>query len=175
MSLKSFDKFCETLIMAEPGSQKVILDERQRQVRLKLVTEAVSIYGIASFLNTAVMDRLYKWCDSFFAPMLLIAAVCYLYWILRCGFKGALFGVNGLFSAKVTAWLVIIQAFVMGVNICFDFSEKEKAFFYDGMLSTTVVCGITVVIFLATAVSVIILVKKSEKAERDCGEDSTDD
>jgi len=50
MSMKSFDKFCERIILAEPGSQKEIFDERQRQQRTQLTVEALLIYCAASAL-----------------------------------------------------------------------------------------------------------------------------
>ena len=41
MSLKSFDKFCERLILSEPGSQKEVFDERQNVMRSRLAIEAL--------------------------------------------------------------------------------------------------------------------------------------
>lgn len=49
MSMKSFDKFCERIILAEPGSQKEIFDERQRQQRTQLTVEALRCVGTVCF------------------------------------------------------------------------------------------------------------------------------
>ena len=46
MSLKSFDKFCERMILAEPGSEKEIYDERQKQIRTQLTVEALTVFEI---------------------------------------------------------------------------------------------------------------------------------
>lgn len=165
MSLKSFDKFCETLITAEPGSQKVILDERQRQTRTKLTMEALCIYAIASFANTAVMDKLYRWCDSYFAPMAFLAAVCYIYWILRCHFSGALFGINGTYLSKLTAGISTVWSFYFCMILFSDFAEEGGAF-HDGMLSTQLVGIISIALYFVSAVATIILAKKTEKAEQ---------
>jgi len=164
MSLKSFDKFCETLITSEPSSQKMIFDERQKQISSKITIEALSIYGIASALNTIVMEEIYQWCDSFFAPMLLLMAVCYLYWILRCYFSGALFGVNG---AKPTRWSAI---YFMIVTPCYiltiaDDLTEEGGLVHDGMLSTRFVVAITFLIVFIGALTAFLLARKTDKAE----------
>lgn len=78
MSLKSFDKFCENIILGEPSSpkQKQIFDERQNILRSRLITEALIIFAVRSALNTMVMDAGPMWCEGFFAPMVLSAALC---------------------------------------------------------------------------------------------------
>lgn len=166
MSLKSFDKFCENLILSEPGSQKEIIDERQKTVRSKVLIEALLIYAGGSFVNTVVMDRVYKWCDNFFAPMVILAAICYIYWILRSHFSGALFGVNGTFSAKISSVLVITQSFFWGTRAFFELIEGEAVCVRDGMLTAECVCSISFVLFLASAVAVLIFAKKTERAEK---------
>lgn len=166
MSLKSFDKFCENLILSEPGSQKEIIDERQKMVRSKALTEALIIYGAASFVNTVIMDRVYQWCDNFFGPMVLFAAMCYIYWILRSHFGGALFGVNGTFAAKCSAVLVIIQAICWCFMTVSDFAEGEALLVHEGMLTVELICGISFVLFFVSAVAVLIFAKKTEKVER---------
>ena len=163
MSLKSFDKFCETLITGEAGSQKIIYDERQKQIVAKLNTEALLIFGIAAILNTIVMDMIYQWCDTFFAPLIFIATLCYTYWVLRCYFSGVLFGINGVKSAKWTA------VFLMSEMVCFflTFTDdiEEVGFFHDGMFSTQLVSGVSFIIVFAACLVTFILAKKAEKTE----------
>lgn len=57
MSLKSFDKFCERMILAEPGSQKEIFDERQKIVRSRITIEALLIFGCSAILNCMIMEE----------------------------------------------------------------------------------------------------------------------
>lgn len=102
MSLKSFDKFCENIILGEPSSQKQIFDERQNILRSRLITEALIIFAVLSALNTMVMDAGAMWCEGYFAPMVLSAALCLLWWLIRCSAKGVLFGVNGTVAMKCT-------------------------------------------------------------------------
>lgn len=164
MSLKSFDKFCETLITAEPGSKKIILDERQRQVSSKLTTEALLIYIIASTANTVVMDKLYRWCDSFFAPMVLFMTICYIYWMLRSYFSGTLFGINGASPAKWTAGIFMVEA-LMYCMLFFSGLEEEFGAFHDGMMSSRLVVLTAFVLFFIGAAAAFVLAKKAEKAE----------
>lgn len=165
MSLKSFDKFCETIITGKPGSQKVILDERQRQVSSKLTTEALLIYGIASSVNTVVMDDLYRWCDSFFAPMVLLMTMCYIYWMLRSYFSGTLFGINGSSPAKWTAGIFMVEAFFYCMMLFTDLDEEGGAF-HDGMMSSHLVVGVAVALFFIGAAAAFVFAKKAEKAEQ---------
>lgn len=164
MSLKSFDKFCETLITADPGSKKIILDERQRQVSSKLTTEAFLIYIIASTANTVVMDKLYQWCDSFFAPMVFLMAACYIYWMLRSYFSGTLFGINGSSPAKWTAGIFMVEA-LMYCMLFFSGLDEEFGAFHDGMMSSRLVVVTAFVLFFIGAATTFVLAKKAEKAE----------
>ena len=72
MSLKSFDKFCENLILTEPGSQKIIYDERQKIVQMKIGIETLIIFGGAATLNCLAMDLIYQYAESYTAPLVLI-------------------------------------------------------------------------------------------------------
>ncbi len=60
MSMKSFDKFCERLILAEPGSEKEVFDERQRLIQQRLAVEALLIYVGVTLINTMMMEIFYQ-------------------------------------------------------------------------------------------------------------------
>ncbi|MCM1055743.1 MAG: hypothetical protein NC394_09525 [Bacteroides sp.] len=164
MSLKSFDKFCEKMIMSEPVSQKMIFDERQKQVRSKLNIEVLIIFGAAVFANTVFMERLYQWCDTFSAPMLMIASVCHMYWMLRCYFSGAVFGINGVQSAKWSAvfFMVMIPVYFLLIS---DELFEEGGAFGNGMVSSYLVVGITYGILFVSTLTTYILAKRTEKRE----------
>ena len=59
-------------------------------MRSKLIIEALTVFGAAVSLNTLVMDCGVKWCDGYFAPVVLIIALCYMYWLIRAVKKGAI-------------------------------------------------------------------------------------
>lgn len=60
MSLKSFDKFCERMILAEPGSEKEIYDERQKQIRTQLTVEALTVFGAMSMLAVMINETAFS-------------------------------------------------------------------------------------------------------------------
>lgn len=173
MSLKSFDKFCETIITGESASRKIIYDERQKQIASKLNTEALMIFAIAAALNTIVMDMMYQWCDTFFAPMVLIAALCYIYWTIRCYFKGILFGINGVNSAKWTSIIIMIQMVCYFLTFISKLEEDGGAF-HDGMISTRLISGVSFAIVFVNCLATFVFVKRAEKSEQYDNTDTSD-
>lgn len=95
MSMKSFDKFCEKIILGEPGSEKEIFDERQKLQRLHLTVEALVVYGALSAVAVMLNETANPYCDSSFMLMVICMAAGYLWWVIRSAAKGCLFGVSG--------------------------------------------------------------------------------
>ena len=168
MSLKSFDKFCEDMIMGRGGSEKEILDERQNQVRTKLTIEALVVYISAVLVNSFIMDLLYQWCESFSLPMVLLAAVCYLYWIVRNAVKGSLFGVKGTRSAKYTAFIMMLESFLFSFSYIFpEIGEEQGYFFSEGKATNDFVCAVTFVVVFVGGVVIFALAKRYDKKVQD--------
>lgn len=131
MSLKSFDKFCESMILGQPESQKPIYDERQNIVRSQLITEALILYACLTAINTFFMEAVYQWCSSYFVTMALFGVICVIWWLIRCSAKGALFGVNGTIYAKTVAggWIGL------GVlNMIVHLFNENDPLFANGMV-----------------------------------------
>ncbi|MDE7194304.1 MAG: hypothetical protein K2O14_10075 [Oscillospiraceae bacterium] len=164
MSLKSFDKFCEKIIMGEPDPiyRKEIFDERQNQVRSKLIIEALTVFGAAVSLNTLIMDCGLKWCEGYFAPIALIIALCYMYWLIRVVKKGALFGVEGTAKAEHNAGTVIGMSIVYWLLIFLN-EDREIYIFRDGMLSEFFVMMLFYVIAVVCGVATLVLAHKEKK------------
>ena len=97
MSMKSFDKFCEKLITAEPGSEKEIFDERQSVMRMRLAIEALLICVGLIFINGVISEMIIErqWAEYMSVVNLLFAVLCVLWWIIRCAAKGCLVAVSG--------------------------------------------------------------------------------
>ena len=135
MSLKSFDKFCEKMILSEPKSEKAIFDERQKIVRSRLTTEALIVYAFLSAVDVLIMDTAYQWCESHFATLVLAAAVSLMWWTIRCAAKGVLFGVNGTFSMSY------VGAMWIGLGLCEIVTEicKIEYLYKDGMIAENLV------------------------------------
>jgi len=165
MSLKSFDKFCEKMIMGEPEiQQKALYDERQNQVRTKLIIEALLIGIGTAALNTLLMDLGVRWCESYITPMAFIAAIVYLYFIIRCTSKGVLFGVNGTKPQRYTAGMVIGMGSVY--LPLFIMNDERRFFTEEGWLSDDVIISVAYVIYIVCGITVMVLAHKFDKAKK---------
>lgn len=163
MSLKSFDKMCENMIMGK-GAEKEVFDERQNQVRAKLTIEALVVYIASVLINSVIMELLYQWCESFCAPMFLLAAICYLYWIARNAAKGSFFGVKGSKSAKYTAFILMLYCFLFSFQHIFPLLENEtKYYFSDGKATDDLIFVLTFLTFFVSGMITLVLAKKYDK------------
>ncbi len=165
MSLKSFDKFCEKMIMGEPvAQQKALYDERQNQVRTRLIIEALLIGICAAALNTLLMDVDLRWCESYITPMFLIAVIVYLYFIIRCTAKGVLFGVNGTKPQRYTASMIISMGPVY--LLMFILNGEWRFFTEEGWLSDDVVFVAAYAIYFICGIMVMVLAHRFDKAKK---------
>ncbi len=164
MSLKSFDKMCENMILGKTGSEKEIYDERQNQVRTKLTVEALLVYIVSVLVNSFVMELIYQWCESYCAPMILLGMICYLFWIIRNAAKGSLFGVKGTKAAKYTAFFTILYGFCFGLHFLFPMLDNEQNYFFlEGRATKEFVFAITWLLLLISGIIITILAKRSDK------------
>lgn len=167
MSLRSFDKFCENLILKDPGSEKVIYDERQKIVQMKLGIETLIIFGGAATLNCLAMDLFYQYAESYTAPIVLIMLFCAFYYNLRCAAKECLVGINGTGALRNSSFTGIFMGFVMSVKYI---TKEEHSIIVNGQLSDDFVFLITTVTAIAYGITMLILIshiqkKKNEKSE----------
>lgn len=156
MSMKSFDKFCERMIVSEPGTEKEIYDERQKQQRTRLTVEALAIYAVMSFLLAAVNETLVGWCDGSVPVMVVCMALAYMWWIIRNGSKGSLFGVTGK-STKYTAVITLIWIPFLFLEYVLPLLTGEKSVISDGKLSGDFLIAAAFVIFILSAVLILVL------------------
>ena len=171
MSLKSFDKFCEQMIMGEPGSQKAIYDERQSQLRTKLTLEALLVFGIAVMFNVLLLDLGAKWCEGHFASCVLIMALCLLYWTIRTSVKECMMAVNGTQSVTAMGWMALFQGVIyplIWIDDITEFSVIAK----DGGLSEDFVFILSYVIYAFTGIYVLVCVHKYNKRLKENDDDS---
>lgn len=166
MSLKSFDKFCENIILGEPSSQKQIFDERQNIVRSRLITEALIIFAALSMLNTMIMEAGPKWCESFSAPMVFFAALCLLWWLIRCSVKGALFGVDGTTAMKCTGgFWAGIGLFYMIMNTFGGHSDGVFAggIIVDGMVGEKFLIVVSCAVLTLCGVYILVMASREDR------------
>ena len=160
MSLKSFDKFCEDLILTEPGSQKIIYDERQKIVQMKIGIEALIIFGAAATLNCLVMDLFYQYAETYTAPLVLIMLFCAFYYNLRCAAKDCLVGINGERALRNSSYTCIFMGIVMSLKYIFN---EEHFFIINGQLSDDFVFLITIITAIVFGITMLILVSHTQK------------
>ncbi len=165
MSLKSFDKFCEKLILAEPSSQKEIFDERQKLIREHITFNSVLLFAGLSATNTLMMDWGLQWCGMYFAPMILFYVISYIYWIMANSYKGSLFGVGGTKFVKSNAFIMI---FISALNLLSKAVDMEDfSVLEGGMLSVEFIGVIAFTLLLAAGISALVLAHRYDKAQKE--------
>ena len=162
MSLKSFDKFCEKLILTEPGSEKIIYDERQKIMQMKIGIETLIIFGAAAVLNCLVMDLFYQYAESYSMPIVLIMLFCVYYYNFRCAAKDCLIGINGAKALKYSS----VSSIFVSIGMAFQYTFKERDGYLpivDGQLSDDLLASIAAVIVLGYGITMFLLVRHIEK------------
>lgn len=136
MSMKSFDDFCAKIINGEDIRQKEIFDERQTIQRTQITVQALAFFGIASSLNTLIMECGPQWCESYFGSSILLVGIAYIFWLIKNAKRGSLFGVNGTAAVKRTACLLVSEGTVIPlVNLLDKDDAFDNFFFNNGMIS----------------------------------------
>lgn len=163
MSLKSFDKFCEDLILKEPRTDKIILDERQKLMRSKILTETLVIFSGLSFVNCLVMDLAYQWAETYAAPLLVFMLICACYYSIRCAVKDCLVGINGERSAKFSSGYCIFMGIMMSIKFAFSGDEEQRVLFADGKLTDNFCFLLVWILAVVCGILTIILIEYSRK------------
>ncbi len=123
MSMKSFDKFCENLILGKSGSEKEIYDERQKIARMHLTVEALAVYVVLSVLTLVIHDEFVSLCESSFFILALCGAAAYLWWVIRCVYKECLFGVSGKKVIDTATFLMFYVPVMLIIELLPDSDE----------------------------------------------------
>ncbi|MGN1341353.1 MAG: hypothetical protein ACI4WS_13760 [Oscillospiraceae bacterium] len=165
MSLKSFDKFCEKMILGEPGSEKEIYDERQKQIRTHLTVEALTVFSALSMIAVAINETGFQWCEGCFPVMVLCAALSYGWWVIRNAVKGSLFGFSGK-GVKYTAILMLIYSPIYEILLLPNDLEK-LTFIENGKLTTKAVVTISLLLMVVFAIITLVLYSRKKRSEAD--------
>ena len=162
MSLKSFDKFCENMIMSEPGSQKEVFDERQNQVRANLFIESLLICILLSFLLVAINETPLRWCEECTPLMMLSVSVCWLWNVIRCAAKDCLFGVKG---SGTVGMALIIAINCTHIFVRYSPDGEEPFVINDGLVSTEFIMLISAFVMFASFIVVVALNSRRKKRQ----------
>lgn len=171
MSMKSFDKFCERIIMGEPMQEKAVFDERQKVVRLRNGVIALGTYSGLTFLNTLLMECGLKWCESAFSPFVLFVPICGALFYILCAVKGALFDVKGTRAMKYTATLMCAYSVLFSVMYLPD---EEHPVFAGGVLSDDFVCLLAAAEAMILGIVMLIMCGRENKRLRTDKSQGTD-
>ncbi|MDE6727064.1 MAG: hypothetical protein K2J80_03870 [Oscillospiraceae bacterium] len=166
MSLNSFDKFCEKIINGEPIDNKDIFDERQERVRTKSLVIALTNFGSLCAANTLFMECGMRWSESYFMPMAVFMAVCYLGFLLQNARRGSLFGINGTSKATMTASFLLAQGIVM---LFFKLIDKKDPFcvIKNGRVSEIFLMVLFFMLEIVCAAITFVLAHKFNKSKKD--------
>lgn len=166
MSLKSFDKFCEDLILKKPGSEKVILDERQKIMRSKILIEALVIFSSLALVNCLIMDMAYQYAETYSAPLFIFMILCSCYYNIRCAATDCLIGINGERSAKFSAGYCVFLGILMMIKFLFD-SDSERRFLANGKITDDLCILIVWILAIACGILTLILIKIGKKSKEE--------
>ena len=160
MSMKSFDKFCERMILAEPASEKEIFDERQNQQRTALTVQALIVYCVATAVFVFLNDDLH-FVENSAAGLVFFAGLSYLWWVIRANTKGCLFGVSG--KQVIYNAMGIIAEMALLIPLVMNQSEDGVHFIKNGMLSDVTAVTAGFVMFAVSAVIKIVVYFRGRK------------
>ncbi len=163
MSFERFDKICEKMINGEPVNNKEIFDERQERVRTKILINALVCFGALASANTMFMESGLRWSESYFMPIAVFMAACYLGYVLSAARKGALFGIKGTATATRNACVLLAE----GVVLMFVNFDKEERFTVvkDGALSDFFLMVVFFALVIASGAITLVLAHKYNKSK----------
>lgn len=162
MSMKSFDKFCERLILAEPNSEKAVFDERQNQIRLRLGIEAMAVCLTAILINAMFSELFVRWSEHQFSAILLIAVLCLFYWLIRCAASSCWVAVGNKHVQKSSSIMLI---FIFSLNLSRNLFTviEEGIFAADGTLSDEFVFTSAFVTGILCGIFSLCVIRRAEK------------
>lgn len=169
MSLKSFDKFCENMILGEPGSQQEVFDERQNQVRSSLFIEALLICIFMSFILVGLNETRLQLCEGCFPLLMLSLTVSYLWNVIRCAAKGCLFGVKGS-GTVVTAFIIALSS--INVFIRYSPDGEEDFIINNGLMTTEFIMLISALVMFVSFIVVLVINCHKKKKQAADNEDN---
>lgn len=165
MSMKSFDKFCENLILGKSGSEKEIYDERQKIARMHLTVEALAVYVVLSTLTLVIQDEFVRLCESSFFILAMCGSAAYLWWVIRCAYKECLFGVSGKKVINTATFLIFYLPTILIIELLPD--SDEFTLMTESSMSdelSLIICG---VLFFASSIITFAAYKKYRRKQSD--------
>lgn len=167
MSLKSFDKFCETMITAKPGSKQEIFDERQKQIQTHLVIQSMVLFILMMLAHCVISDIFYKWSESTLFPFLLFAMICVIFYIIKAGVKGCYVGVNGGKGRYFPAYMCILIGVTNSFRTFFELEKDHFAIVRNGVVNDNFLEICSFVLMMLSGILTIIFIKKNANENKE--------
>ena len=167
MSLKSFDKFCETMITAKPGSEQEIFDERQKQIQTQIVIQSMVCFILMMLVHCVVSDLIRKWSESNLLPFLLFAMICVIFYIIRAGIKGCYIGVNGAAARYIPAFMCILLGGLNSFRAFWGLEENHFAIIKNGVIADSFLELCSWGLMIVSGILTIIFIKKNANENKE--------
>lgn len=150
------------------------LDERQERALKNIQVETLGAALILTTANTFIMDLYYKWCENNSAALMLILALCLIYFTVRRGVKGCLFGTKGARAELlVIAGWTLISVLYLYLDIKQAIRGMPLEITRDGMLTIDFCSRImNYSLFIDAVVMAIFLIREKKAKER--GDDNSE-
>lgn len=163
--MKSFDKFRKNLGNDSSNNEPEIFDERQKQIRSRLIIESLIIFVIAVITNCIIYDLVYKWSESLSAPLFVLIMFCVLYYIVRSGIKGCFVGVGG----PGTRYFASITCIIIGLANIFrclkNVSKDGLVFIVNNVVSDNFLEIIAYILLTVAGICCFVTFKRNMKKD----------
>ncbi|MDE7362631.1 MAG: hypothetical protein K2N38_11935 [Oscillospiraceae bacterium] len=143
-------------------NDKAIFDERQSVIKSRLAIEVLLVCISAVGVNGWIMSYAYQWAESNFAAIVMIAVLCFTYWVIRRAAEGcAAAAVNikaqkqGIVTAICCA-VVQLPMYLSGIGEA-DYVVK------DGRLSDKFMFSASFTILIACGILMLCVMRHEEK------------
>lgn len=169
MSVKEFDKMCENMIKGKMTPvEKQFYDERQKNLRLKFVIMALSVFGFLLSANTFFMEKIVQWV-SYGSSVLIFAAVALAVFVVGASLTGSFFAVNTSGSFTRVIMVIYVVLFLAQALTRLDGAEMAVV---DGMLSDNIASVICLALVAVSGIFAVAAYRVQKKrAEKMADED----
>ena len=144
--------------------QKIVFDERQNSLRLRLGIEAFTVFAIAAFLCCASLDFFYRWAESSALVVLLSADLSLAWFIGRSAAKGCMVAVGGKRAQKTAMTFITIGTVLQSMRFFAKLGE-ENFIVKDGMLTGDFLLFASLLLLFGCGIFSLCVIRREERGE----------
>lgn len=158
MNIESFDESNGAI------SEKIILDERQKGLQIKIGREAMFIFAVLTLIYSITMD-LNRWTESITAALLLMMCMCTLRYVIRCAVKGCMVAVRGRPAHKISFVCLTIGSSLQLIPWVSRINSPLK----DGFLTNSFMFAACFILLIIGGTISLFAIYRESKASRGDG------